>query len=127
MAAWRLLGTSPVVVQVTDSAIISRHLRDPIPISALDNVAFDRRNGQLSVYLQLHEQAPLPRCRRITLGAAQCHPRSQHVVLKFGPLRTAASRLTHERFAERFTAAIQGRASGVVLDTLAAENDNSIR
>ncbi|WP_353220770.1 M48 family metalloprotease [Salinisphaera sp. S4-8] len=122
LAAWRLLGTPPVVVQVTDSAIISRHLHDSIPIDALDNIRFDRRNGQLSVYLQLHEQAPLPRCRRITLGAAQCHAPSQHVVLKFGPLRTATERLSHERFVERFSAAVQGRAAGAVLDTLAIDN-----
>ncbi|WP_353223006.1 M48 family metalloprotease [Salinisphaera sp. C84B14] len=121
LAAWRLLGRPPAVVQVTDSAILSRALCDPIPIDAVDNVSFDRRNGQLSVYLQLHEQAPLPHCARITLGAAQCHASSQHVVLRFGPLRTSAERLTHERFVERFTAALQGRAAGSVLDELGAE------
>ncbi|MBS63724.1 M48 family metalloprotease [Salinisphaera sp.] len=121
LAAWRWLGKPPAVVQVTDRAVISRALRDPIPIDAVDNVSFDRHNGQLSVYLQLHEQAPLPRCRRITLGAAQCHPPSRHVVLRFGPLRSTTGRISHERFVERFTAALQGRAAGSVLDTLGVE------
>ncbi|MES1927329.1 peptidase M48, Ste24p [Salinisphaera sp. T31B1] len=122
LAAWRMAGTSPVAVQVTERAIISCQLRDPIPIDSLDNISLDRRNGQLSVYLQLHNEAPLPRRRRITLGAAEIHPRSRHVVLKFGPLRTACERVTHERFAERFTAALQGRAAATVLDTLGVDN-----